>query len=174
MDIERLPSCINEDSIRVEGTGTAVIFDVVYRRQNSSEITSSQSDNGAASLLHHELFSLKKERDIVKAQFDFLNSYGSTLSSQNVDTAEVTRFLDMFGPRQVEVAKRLQELDVKIAQIDSAYKTVAAAQGDTYDAKRNTKITVTVLAKEDGKAELLLTYGAFIYHVINASSLTLI
>ncbi|KAF8609754.1 hypothetical protein BDV93DRAFT_465221 [Ceratobasidium sp. AG-I] len=160
VDIERLPSCINEDSIRVEGTGTAVIFDVVYRRQKSSEIVSipDPSDDDATTLLHRELFSLKKERDIVKAQFQFLNSYGSTLNSQSVDSAEVAQFLDMFGPRQVEVAKRLQELDIKIAQVDKDYKAQVAASGDAYDAKRNTKITVTVLAKDDGKAELLLTY----------------
>lgn len=175
VEIERLPSCINEDSIRVEGTGMAVIFDVVYHKQNSSQTTPNQdlSDDDAISVLHRELFALKKERDIVKAQFQFLNSYGSTLNSQNVDSEEVGRFLDMFGPRQVEVAKRLQELDIKIAQVNKDYNAQVALYGDAYDPKRNTKITVTVLAKGDGKAELLLTYGSFIYYMAISQILTI-
>lgn len=165
MDIERLPSCINEDSVRVEGTGTAVIFDVVYHKQSLPQATHDldQPDGDAASLRHRELFALKKERDIVKAQFQFLNSYGSTLDSKNVNSEEVARFLDMFGPRQVEVAKRLQELDIQISQADKDYKAQLAAYGDTHNMERETKITVTVLAKENGKVDLLLTYGTYIY-----------
>lgn len=68
----------------------------------------------------------------------------------------------MFGPRQVEVAKRLQELDIQIAQADKDYKAEVAAYGDVHDAKRNAKITVTVLAKADGRVDLILTYGMFI------------
>lgn len=158
VDIERLPSCINEDSIRVEGTGTAVIFDVVYHKQSPDTSNSSETAGEAATARHRKLFALKKERDIVKAQFQFLNSYGSTLNSQHVDSAEVARFLDMFGPRQVEVAKRLQELDIQIAQADKDYKAEVAVYGDVHDTKRNTNVTVTVLAKADGRVDLILTY----------------
>ncbi|KAF8592965.1 hypothetical protein BDV93DRAFT_612393, partial [Ceratobasidium sp. AG-I] len=157
VDIERLPSCIHEDSIRVDGTGTAIIFDVVYHNQPTRH-TTAESDK-TVSACRRALEALRKERDIAREQADFLGSYGRTLDSKSIDIEHVERFLDMFGPRQVAVAKRIQELDVQVVQAEKEYqgaqsKVYADAQG----AKRATKITVTVLAEADGEAELMVTY----------------
>ncbi|KAG9126091.1 hypothetical protein FRC07_004934 [Ceratobasidium sp. 392] len=161
VDIERLPTCINEDSIRVDGTGNAVIFDVVYHSPYKRTSTSAADDphQQAVEESRRTLESLRKEREVAQEQSSFLNSYGKTLDSKNINTGDVERFLDMFGPRQVAIAKRIQELDV---QIELAEKTYNEAQAKVYadqrGAKRGTKITVTVLAEVDGEAELMLTY----------------
>jgi len=157
VDIERLPSCIHEDSIRVDGTGTAIIFDVVYHDQPVQHTSAGSNETVLA--CRRALEALQKERDIAKEQAEFLGSYGRTLDSKSIDIEHVERFLDMFGPRQVAVAKHIQELDVKIAQAekehqDAQSKVYADAQG----ARRGTKITVTVLAEIDGEAELMVTY----------------
>ncbi|CCO31865.1 hypothetical protein BN14_05916 [Rhizoctonia solani AG-1 IB] len=72
---------------------------------------------------------------------------------------DVQRFLDMFGPRQLAVAKRIQELD---AQIDKAQEELSEAQQKEFEdvrgAQRGAAVTVTVLAETDGTAELMLTY----------------
>ncbi|KAG8707890.1 hypothetical protein FRC09_001561, partial [Ceratobasidium sp. 395] len=161
VDIERLPTCINEDSIRVDGTGTAVIFDVVYHSPHSQSRVPKSDDphQQAVAEANRALESLQKEREVAKEQSNFLNSYGKTLDSKNVNIEDVERFLDMFGPRQVAVAKRIQELDVQIEQAQKEYNEAQAkVYEDQRGAKRGTKITVTVLAEIDGEAELMLTY----------------
>ncbi|KDN41052.1 hypothetical protein RSAG8_07758, partial [Rhizoctonia solani AG-8 WAC10335] len=154
--IERLPSCLNGDSIRVDGTGTAVIFDVVYHAPSYS---GSSSSDESVTTAQRTLDTLQKERDIAREQSQFLASYGKTLDSKNVNIEDVQQFLDMFGPRQIAVAKRIQEFDV---QIGKARKELDEARSKTYQdrqgEKRGARVTVTVLTETDGKAELSLTY----------------
>ncbi|KAG8783180.1 hypothetical protein FRC12_020013 [Ceratobasidium sp. 428] len=155
--IERLPSCVNEDSIRVDGVGSAVIFDVVYHRPTNP--TRSTSDDKAVSECSRILSALQKERDIIKDQSNFLNTYGKTLDTKNINIGDMERFLDLFVPRQVATAKRIQELDDQITEAD---RSLNAARSKVYEdsrgAKRGTKITVTVLSETEGRAELMLTY----------------
>ncbi|KAG8747473.1 hypothetical protein FRC12_014061 [Ceratobasidium sp. 428] len=161
IDIERLPNCISEDSIRVEGTGTAIIFDVVYHSPPwgiPAPIWDATRQQAVSSALY-KLESLQKEREIAKEQSALLSSYSKTLDGKNTSIEDIGRFLDMFGPRQVAFAKRVQELD---AQVIQAEKDCDEAQGNTSTdqrgSKRGAKITVTVFAEVDGQAELMLTY----------------
>ncbi|KAG8744400.1 hypothetical protein FRC10_010178 [Ceratobasidium sp. 414] len=161
VDIEQLPTCINEDSIRVDGTGSAVIFDVVYHSpyRRPTPPASNNPHQQAVDESHRVLEALRKEREAVKQQSNFLESYGKTLDSKNMNIGDVERFLDMFVPRQVAVTKRTQELDAQITQAEKEYNDARAkVNADVRDAKRGTEITVTVLAEVDGQAELLLTY----------------
>ncbi|KAG9119016.1 hypothetical protein FRC07_006179 [Ceratobasidium sp. 392] len=168
VDIERLPTCINEDSIRVDGTGNAIIFDVVYHSPNRQSNTPVPNDphQQAVAESRRALETLRKEREVTQEQSNFLNSYGKTLDSKSINIGDVERFLDMFGPRQVAVAKRIQELGVRIEQAEKVYNEVQAkVYADQRGAKRGTKVTVTVLAEVDGEAELMLTYGAYSLHL---------
>jgi hypothetical protein len=155
--IERLPSCITEDSIRVDGTGTAVIFDVVHHAPGPR---SNNHNNKAVATTRCALEALQKERDVAREQAEFLGSYGRTLDCKAINVEDVQRFLDMFGPRQIAVAQRIRELDVEIEKAQEEFNQARRniyqdAQGE----KRGTRITVTVLAETDGDAELTLTYG---------------
>ncbi|KAG9089462.1 hypothetical protein FRC06_001542 [Ceratobasidium sp. 370] len=173
VDIERLPSCINEDSIHVEGTGSAVIFDVIYHDPASVQKSSSTLlDDSPAAVCHRELYALEKERDIVREQFRFLSSYGLSLDSKVTNSEEMARFLDMFGPRQSSVAKRLQELDIQIARTKKEYETQKEAYESGHSEKRCTKVSVVVLAENDGRAELMLTYGTSIPTLRSSSNWT--
>ncbi|KAG8746250.1 hypothetical protein FRC10_005499 [Ceratobasidium sp. 414] len=154
--VERLPSCVKEDSIRVEGIGEAVIFDVVYHRPGPSPST---SDDETVSRRNRILEALRKERSVAREQSDFLSAYGNTLDSGNLSIEAVERFIDIFGPRQIAIAKRIQELDVQIAEADKQCDDARSkVYADARGAKRGTKITVTVLSETDGQAELMLTY----------------
>ncbi|CCO35557.1 Protein F37C4,5 [Rhizoctonia solani AG-1 IB] len=154
--IERLPSCLNGDSIRVDGTGSAVIFDVVYHAPTYGD---SGSTNESVNSARRVLEALQKERDIAREQSNFLGSYGKTLDSKGVNIEDLQRFLDLFGPRQMAVAKRIQELDL---QIQKASKELDDARSKAYEdrqgEKRGARVAVTVLADTDGKAELMVTY----------------
>ncbi|EUC54520.1 mucoidy inhibitor A, partial [Rhizoctonia solani AG-3 Rhs1AP] len=118
-----------------------------------------RSDDESVTTARRTLETLQKERDVAREQSQFLASYGKTLDSKNVNIEDVQRFLDIFGPRQIGVAKRIQELDV---QIGKASKELDEARSKAYQdkqgEKRGTRVTVTVLAETDGKAELMLTY----------------
>ncbi|CAE7054687.1 unnamed protein product [Rhizoctonia solani] len=153
--IERLSSVINEDSIRVDGTGDAVIFDVVYHSPSHR-----RPDQGSATAdLHRALEILQKERGIAREQSEFLENYGRTLDSKSVNIEDVQRFLDMFGPRQLAVVNRIQELDTQIEKARAELEEVRRkAYSDAQGEQRGTAITVTVLAQTDGLAELMLTY----------------
>jgi DNA-binding transcriptional MerR regulator len=118
----------------------------------------------AVDAYHRALEALEKEREVAQEQSKFLDSYGKTLDCKNINIEDVERFLDMFGPRQVAVAKRIQELDDQIAQIEQEIEEAGAkVDAGPQGAKRDTKITVTVLAETDGHAELMVTYSA--YHI---------
>ncbi|KAG8739629.1 hypothetical protein FRC10_005365 [Ceratobasidium sp. 414] len=94
---------------------------------------------------------LRKKREVAKQQSDFLESYSKTLDSKSADIGGVERFLDMFAPRQLAVAKRVQEFDAHIERAEREYADAQAkVRADARGAKRDTKITVTVLAEVDG------------------------
>ncbi|KAL5636429.1 hypothetical protein ACGC1H_000407 [Rhizoctonia solani] len=153
--IERLPNGVYEDSIRVDGTGAAVIFDVVYHAPSHDRDRSST----ATTSLRCALEALQKECSIARQQSEFLGNYGKSLDSKSINTEDVQRFLDMFGSRQLATVKRIQELDT---QIDKAREELNDAERKEFEdargAQRGTAITVTVLAEADGLAELMLTY----------------
>ncbi|CAE7056776.1 unnamed protein product [Rhizoctonia solani] len=153
--IERLPSGIQEDSIRVDGTGTAVIFDVVYHAPSHDR----NRPTTTTTSLRRAVEALRKERSVIQQKSEFLASYGMTLDSKSINIEDVQRFLDMFAPRQIAVAKRVEELDI---QIDEAQEKLNENQREEFEdargARRGTAISVTVLAEADGPAELRLTY----------------
>ncbi|QRW04782.1 hypothetical protein RhiLY_03781 [Ceratobasidium sp. AG-Ba] len=159
IDIERLPNCINEDSIRVDGTGTAMIFDVVYHNPHKQPNTPNATKSESLAVSLRALESLQKEREVAQEQSNVLSGYGKTLNSERVNIEDMGRFLDIFGPRKIAISKQIQELDIKI---ENAQKEVDQARAEVHvddrGMKRKTKITVTVLAEVDGPADLLLTY----------------
>ncbi|KAH7344168.1 hypothetical protein B0J17DRAFT_645558 [Rhizoctonia solani] len=143
--IERLPSCIEEDSIRVDGAGTAVIFDVVYHKSTSgSDIV--QETTAAA---QRQVEALRKERDVSREQAEFLSTYGRTLDSKNLTAEAVQQFLDMFALLDVHIAAAEKEL----------FRVQNETYADTLGQKRAAKITVTVLTETSGPAELVLRYA---------------
>jgi hypothetical protein len=110
--------------------------------------------------LGRTLEALQNERAIAQEQSDFLCNYGRTLDSKTVGIEDITRFLDVFGLRQLAAAKRIQELN---AQIDKARERLNEVQRKEYEdaqsVQRRAAMAVTVLAEMDGAAELILTYS---------------
>lgn len=153
--------------MRVDGTGNAVIFDVVYHGSTPRPVNSKDEAVAAA---QRSLEVLQKERDVAREQAEFLSAYGRTLDTKNINVEDVQRFLDMFAPRQVAVAKRIQELDMQIQQVEEEVRTAREKvfEDDRRD-ERRAKISVTVLAETDGTAELMLTYGTFLVLVQTTS-----
>lgn len=153
----------------MDGTGTAIIFDVVYHAPTLQTTTSS---NEAVMTSWRALESLQKERDIAREQSEFVASYGRSMNSQTMSIEGLELFVEMFGPRQVAVAKRIQELEIQVEKAENEYNQLrTSVYEDVQGEKRAAKVTVTVLAETDGNAELVLTYGMFniIKHILGWS-----
>ncbi|KAF8761782.1 hypothetical protein RHS01_00857 [Rhizoctonia solani] len=162
---EHLPSLLVEDSLRVQGTGTAIIFDVVYHSPNKQSRLypkhdeSSDEGNEEESECYDTIQALEKQRSTVESQVSFLQAYGSSLSSQNYSVKDLDDFLDMYGSRQDALNKRIRELDLDIKRAKKTFRTVQKKQTEHKpQAYRRTKVTVTVISEEEGRAELILTY----------------
>ncbi|CUA74511.1 Protein F37C4,5 [Caenorhabditis elegans] [Rhizoctonia solani] len=174
ISIERLPTHLVEGSLRVQGTGNAIIFDVVYhypipqdqprygRRHVASE-PSDEEDEGLAEQVN-AVEALKKQRSIVEDQISFLSSYGRVVvGNQDTSAENVGRFLDLYGSRRDAMNKRVQELDAEIDRAEKAIRTARKLKqkpvaSHEINGHRVTKITVTVMSKKEGKAELMLAY----------------
>ncbi|QRV93219.1 mucoidy inhibitor A [Ceratobasidium sp. AG-Ba] len=145
ISIDKLPSCVYENSIRVESA--------------SNPPSSTEGLLGEAlEEQRHALELLHSERMVAKQQSSYLELYGKALDKKPIE--EVERFLDIFAPRQLAVAKRLQELDTEITRTEKLYNDAyAKAHTTPQDEIRRTKVTITVLADIKGQAEILLTYA---------------
>ncbi|QRW07374.1 hypothetical protein RhiLY_06373 [Ceratobasidium sp. AG-Ba] len=145
ISIEKLPSCVHETRFELRSAPNP---------PSSAEVLLGEAleeQRYALELLH-------SERMVAKQQSSYLESYGKALDKKSIKEAE--RFLDIFAPRQLTVAKRLQELDIQITRTEKLYNDAyAKARTTPQDKSRRTKITVTVLADIEGQAELLLTYA---------------
>jgi uncharacterized protein (TIGR02231 family) len=185
--IKNLPTVVDGDSIRADGPGNAIIFDVVYSKVLSSRhwaISSLSTESPfprdwklrksgerrkkesaeIESLLKQQA-ALKRECTVVDKQLAILETYAQTLSSEYAKSDALTEFLTTYGKYQLEFMTKKQELDDQLEILDDSIKAAREAEGRAVsDNKRGTRIVVIVLAEEDGPTELNLTYnvtGAF-------------
>ncbi|CEL57948.1 hypothetical protein RSOLAG1IB_02693 [Rhizoctonia solani AG-1 IB] len=151
--IERLPSLLIEDSLRIQGTGTAVIFDVIYHpadQQSRSGLnhrhdeSSNEEDEGETGC-YNAVKALKKQRNTVENQISFLQAYGHWLNGQNSNMENLEQFLNM--------------LDLEIKQAEKALRA-AQKKEPKHKTKvhRRTEVTIIVMSEEEGRAELVLMY----------------
>lgn len=175
--VMNLPSCLDEDSIRVDGIGNAVIFDVIYRafcpsflstrlpHQNyaidSPEPLKDRDDstNGIQDL-KDEKARLEAELAILDGQSEVLSSYRKTLSGKDTDTETLISFLDKFASRQRQIHQETAQLRKELKEVDKQIDdaSMAASPEQKNNAQRGTRVTIVVLAEGDGEAEISLTY----------------
>ncbi|EUC65209.1 mucoidy inhibitor A, putative [Rhizoctonia solani AG-3 Rhs1AP] len=168
INIERLPTCLSEDSLRVQGTGTAIIFDVVYHtpasksRYNYMQVDNDSSDEEDEEETKHynAMESLKKQRTVVDNQIVLLDEYGhSVVDVQKSSMEDVERFLDLYGSRRDALDKRVQEINSEIIRVEKVLQAAKKHKSSNKTkGRRQTKVTVTVISQEEGKAELMLSY----------------
>ncbi|KDN36039.1 hypothetical protein RSAG8_11125, partial [Rhizoctonia solani AG-8 WAC10335] len=165
--IKRLPNFLAEDSLRVQGTGAAIIFDVVchspspkpqYRRR---QVDSDNSDEEDEEEIEHynAVEALKNQRNVVENQISFLDGCGRSVERQTSKMEDLEHFLDLYGSRRDALDKRVAELDSAVKQAEKALWAVKKKKpGRKTKGQRRTKITVTVMSKEEDEAELVLAY----------------
>ncbi|KAG8874405.1 hypothetical protein FRB97_005913, partial [Tulasnella sp. 331] len=172
--IERLPSCLHKDSIRVDGLGNAVIFDVIHTARNHAGRTVTdnnnlaESDSVAIKALNEtqkHLVALQTEREIVKYQMDMLAGYAKTITTGQVDHSKLASFLELYDRRKKKLDEDLQNVEENIQSAQNLEKKQREGlRLDDASKKRTVKVTVIVLADGDGPAELSLSYGKQLFN----------
>ncbi|KAG8990321.1 hypothetical protein FRB90_001809 [Tulasnella sp. 427] len=168
--IERLPSGVDPDSIRVEGTGNAVIFDVIHSPPPPVVLTTDKTKNPALHALNQREADLDAEKDILNQQETILKDYSSTLKSGVANAAKLAEFLKLYQEKKQQIFDELQTVDAKLREVhDEQDKVKKEFWADATGQKRQTSVTVVVLAQQKGKVELSVRYSgsSFIEQKIN-------
>ncbi|KAG8796900.1 hypothetical protein FRC17_007916 [Serendipita sp. 399] len=162
VDISQLPTVLDEDSIRVDGVGSAVISDVIYHPPTSND--SDKKHEEAVKELQKERSILEQELAIYKKQEGILQSYSETLKGADTDGHKLSEFLDVYAKRQSAIDEKVRELNAKVEEIDEKIKKEGELwSADKEGKKRATRVTVIVYAEEEGEAEIRLTYSKSLF-----------
>ncbi|KZS91095.1 hypothetical protein SISNIDRAFT_487784 [Sistotremastrum niveocremeum HHB9708] len=156
VEIIHLPSVLDEDSIRVDGIGKAVIFDVIYKPPMP---TKKSTDSETLKALLKKKALLDSRQHILEREDSILTSYSNNIDSQHVDSQKLAEFFTLYQERKAALDLQLLELQETLKdtekEIEEERKLV---KSDKKSQKRGVKIVVVVLAEEDGPAELSLSY----------------
>jgi len=100
------------------------------------------------------------ERQALARQLEIVDEYAKTLDARDADVSKLGTFLDFYVDRKRTVNEAIATVDEKLAAIDKEIREAHVAQrSDTESRKRAVKVTIVVLADEDGPAELALSYN---------------
>ncbi|KAG8939291.1 hypothetical protein FRC00_014024, partial [Tulasnella sp. 408] len=154
--ITRLPSCLDSESIRVEGVGNAVIFDVIYSPPPKDN---KPKDTEETKRLREEVAKLKSDRAILEEQNRLLDSYSKSLKSDKSDVGALTEFFGIYTDQKriinADLAKLNDEVNEAQRKLDAKLRELRT---DDESSRRAAKVTIIVLAEKKGKAELSLWY----------------
>ncbi|KZV96559.1 hypothetical protein EXIGLDRAFT_833529 [Exidia glandulosa HHB12029] len=154
--VSHLPSYLDEDSIRVDGIGSATVFDVVY---SSPPPTVDSAENETLKALEKKRSALEAEKDSLTQQVTVLSDYAKTLNAKDTDASKLMTFLDLFSEKKLKLNEALVAVDDKIAAVEAEIRDEQlSSHEDVESQKRGVKITIVVLSEADGEAELSLTY----------------
>ncbi|TDL17673.1 hypothetical protein BD410DRAFT_794144 [Rickenella mellea] len=157
VEVTNLPTCLDQNSIRVDGIGNAIIFDVIY---HPPPVVKNKALDEALVDLNTRRAKLNAELNIVKRQSEVLTDYSKTLSGKDTTSEQLDTFLNVYSTKQSKFDEEQTRLEELIKKIDEEVAEITKKfNADKESIKmRGVKITVIVLGEGDGDAELSLTY----------------
>ncbi|KAG9037274.1 hypothetical protein FRB95_006217 [Tulasnella sp. JGI-2019a] len=158
--LKSLPNMIDEDSIRVEGLGNAVIFDVIYKPPPPASAPNAQDESHATlRSAVKQLAQLQSEKKILEDKVRFLNEYAKTVNAEKTDGGDLDKFLDLYGTEKASINEKLTKVEESIRDAEKRVEDEEEKLSiDEVGKKRMVQVTVVVLADADGKAEMSLSY----------------
>ncbi|EJT99103.1 hypothetical protein DACRYDRAFT_24162 [Dacryopinax primogenitus] len=158
VQISKLPTCMDESSLRVDGIGNAVIFDVIYERL-SPKLTVPKASSEKVAALEIEEATLRRELKVLTIQTSILGDFSKSLTAKDVNPSQLVEFMGILEDKGTSLEemrekthKRLQEVQLEIAVERNGQIPSEEAR------KLATKVTVIVLAEQAGPAELTVKY----------------
>ena len=159
IQISHLSSKIDTESVRVSGLGQARLFDVVctIEKEHGADL-SSESSSEVIRLLDVKKQGLECQRRVMEHEAYLLVSYAKTLTGEHVTPTAMGEFLKTFVDKATEGLETMADIDKKIVEVNRIIEKESAKAllkiGET-----NGQVTIVVVATEDSKAEVKLTYS---------------
>ncbi|KAF7984409.1 hypothetical protein HWV62_14456 [Athelia sp. TMB] len=159
IQISRLSSAIDTESVRISGLDEARLFDVVCtvdKKQDND--LSADHPSEVIRLLNTKKRAFESQKRVLEHQADLLVSYAKTLTCEHVNPLAMHEFLQDFETRGNENLEAVSQIDEKIVQINRqiAQETakVALKTGEA-----NAQVTVVVVSTADMNVDMKLTYS---------------
>jgi septal ring factor EnvC (AmiA/AmiB activator) len=151
---------LEEDSIRVDGIGNAIISDVIYHPPTSSH--SNEQHTEALKQLGTKKKVLQDEQETLEKQAQMLRQYSDSISVKDTGTSSLQTFLEVYQKRKAAINLGLLEVGDKIQRVNNEITWENKRHNKDEESKiRATRITVVVTANVDGPAELSVIYRQY-------------
>jgi len=146
-----LSSTTDVGSLRVTGLGNAKLLVLVCNYDNYPDIPKSDPVRAA----QKELAALRTETDARTQQLELLGGYGKSLADKKeVTPDDATAFASQLVKKTIDNKRAIKELEGKIEVLSRwIERTQQEKQGTA-----QSKASVTIVAEEDGPAELHVSY----------------
>jgi hypothetical protein len=157
---------MDESSLRVDGLGNAVIFDVISERL-SPELTPPKESSERVAALELQQADIRRQMKVHGTQTEVLDDFARTLTAKDVNPAQLVEFMGIMQEKGAALAEKGDELTKKMEEINAEIAKERKGQVPSEQARKLAmKVTVVVLAEQAGHAELTVKYGTRIYDSI--------
>jgi hypothetical protein len=143
----------------VSGLGQARLFDVVCtieKKHDADLFPDSLSE--VIRLLNVQKLGFESQKRVLKHQANLLVMYAKTLTGEHVQPKAMSDFLETFVEKGTDNLKAIAEVDKQIVDLNRMIEKESAKAALKF-AGANGQVTIVVVAAEDGKAELKMTYS---------------
>jgi hypothetical protein len=168
IQITGLSSNIDTESIRVSGLGQARLFDVVctIEKKQGADLSSDSSPEIIRQLNVKKL-RLESEKRVMEHEADLLVTYAKTLNGEHVTPTAMSDFLKTFVDKGKENLKAVAEIDKNILEVNRMIEK-ESAKAALKIGEANGQATIVVVASENSKVEMKLTYSKRDFFDINS------
>ncbi|KAI9346082.1 hypothetical protein DFJ73DRAFT_838265 [Zopfochytrium polystomum] len=165
--VQHLPSCLDENSIRVDGgsgsgTGTTTILDVVYTPPPLPAATPPKPPAETSAVLAglaKKRDALLAEKSALETQLHVVTGYAKAIQPDHSDGAGLFKFLDSFMERRRAVYDAIVALNDEIDEVQARIREATPAKAVDEFKLRAVAVTISVHAENECDAEIRLSYA---------------
>ena len=151
IEVTGLSSVTDTESLRVSGLGNARLLVVNCLREHFTEI----SESDPIRVLKSQKRELRVERDARKAEVEILKGFGDKMGDKpDITPDQANTFADALFQKTLDCAEVVASLDDKIEAIERKIDKAESEKAGT----AFVKAVITIVANDDGPAQLELTY----------------
>ncbi|KAF5374158.1 hypothetical protein D9615_008861 [Tricholomella constricta] len=158
--INGLPTVLDQDSLRIEGRGTAIIHDVTISRifhPRRVPVTSP-----ALSALLSKKDEIAKALERCKKSISSLESYLATMHIQHIDMSQIGKVLTEYDATAEKLDKRMLYLEKELAAVEKEIgderKNLSAK---AHNEQLNIRTVIGIFAEIEGEVEIALIYALY-------------
>ncbi|KDQ13207.1 hypothetical protein BOTBODRAFT_175812 [Botryobasidium botryosum FD-172 SS1] len=164
--ITGLPSAMLEETLRVEGKGSATIHDVTVARTPATPQPHPQKSATSPHLqsLYKERKAVGSELYRVSKHLEALERFASTLNAKDNSIDQVVEVMARYEPEAAVLHERTYDLEQRLLELDDSIheeKSRLRSEADavTVSSELDKQVTVTIFARGKGPVELVLVYA---------------